>query len=645
MRAEIFAAVLLAVGLTIFLSACGGDGGGGDGGDDWGNNPRLNASVPDPFEDLTDDAKQAVELAPSWLRYDLIDNLRKLTSQLQDEYSGLIINPDDERYRDEFAFLIAHTATGDLVSSSWTPELLIENVATAYKNDEYLAYVEILDITEKDGDYYSTVEYAMPDGSSLELPREFYYWFIIHQRIEDETPTYINPESGSADDPPDGVFWRSYYFTHADEDCRRLPGCENYNPDDPPYVCPVLKDMLQNALYMWEGHTIYNETEFNDNVEGTGALEIVTQWIMQVMHWGAYSSRPIQPVRIYHVHCGRCGEHADISNAAARTALLPAINVSALSNDHVWNEFFDNDFYEFGTLWHEWEPVNCFINNFTSYDRDPDEGGWWPAFALFSTRGDGYTYNRTPDYSKTATIKVTVTDSQGKPVDGALVVLYGLRFGYMPVFAQLTDRNGFVEAKVGEGGYADYPIKFYLRVKSELGDYPNFPSGNPALAATEPDVDEVIKLDVQLENASDFPPFEDKEPDGGAGRYIAKLSYELTKAIMYGNSILGGMNFSDSRDEGWATLLVFDRENYEKYAGDESAEPTAIKKISGSGTFEFDIPSPGCWYFILLNDSVNATQIGMFKFELFSKGESKLSREDEIFLTAGKAAIYELCGL
>lgn len=648
MKRKVFSLFLSAIGLSIFIFACGGNGDDEEG-DEWENNPRLTASVPDPLEDLTAKAKQAVELAPSWLKYDLIDNLRKLTSQLQDEYSELILNPDDERYRDELAFLVAHTSTTDL-TSSWMPELLVENVATAYENDEYLAYVEILDITEKDGDYYSTVKYAMPDGSSLQLPRDFYYWFVIHPRIEDETPAYINPETGSVANPPDGVFWRSYLFNHADENCQQILGCSIDNPDTcptEPTPCVALKDMLQNALYMWEGHTTRGFDEFNANVEGTGAIELLVQWVNHVMCFGAYTQRPIQPVRIYHVHCGRCGEHADISNAAARAALLPAINASALSNDHVWNEFFDNDFYGFGTLWHEWEPVNWYINNFTSYDDDPDQAGWWPAFAIFSTRGDGYTYNRTPDYSETATIKVTVTDSQGKPVDGALVIIYGQRYGYLPVFAQLTDRNGVVEAEVGEGGYPnyEYDLKYYLKVKSALGDYPNYPSGNPQFIVKNPKVGDLIDLDVQLDGASDFPPFEDKEPTDGAGRYIAKLSYDLNKAIMYGDSILGGIIFSDYKDEGWATLLIFDRKNYEKYSEDKSYEPTAVKKISGAGTFEFDIPSSGCWYFVLLNDSVNATQIGKLRFELFDKGESRLSREDEIFLVAGKAAIYELCGL
>jgi len=644
MNTKILLGLMLVFASLNIMASCGGGGGGGGENYNWDDNPELTASIPDPLDGLTDKAKQAVELAPNWLKYDLIDNLRRFASQKQDDYSELIINPGDERYRDELAFLVAHTSPGDITGLNLSPELLMDNVATAYANDEELDYVQILDVTEKDGDYYSTVKYAMPDGATLELPREYYYWFIIHERLEDESPAYINPETGGAADPPDGVFWRDYYFTHADADCRRNENCENYNPAEEPYACPVLRDMLQDAQYMWEGHTVHSLDEFNASVEGTGALEIVTQWIMQVMHWGAHPSRPIQPVRIYHFHCGRCGEHADISDAAARTALLPAVNVSALPNDHVWNEFFDNDFYELGTIWHQWEPVNWFINNFSSYDLDPDESGWWPMYAAFATRGDGYVFNRTPDYSKTCTIKANVKDSRGKPVDGALVTIYGKKYGmFLPNFAQLTDRNGKVEALVGEGNYTTpYPLRYYMSVKSKLG---NWPDGDPEPVVNMPNVGDVINVDVQLSNAADYPPLEDKEPGEGAGRYTVKLTYNLGQVIMYGTSIIAGVEFSDERDKGWSTLLILDRDNYEKFANGKPFSPTAIKKLSGEGTYEFDVPRPECWYFLVLNDSVNATQVGTMKFELLRDGKSKLSRDDELFLKAEEAATYQLCGL
>jgi len=646
MRAKTVVVLSVAFFVVGFAVGCGGGGGDGGGGQDWNDEPELNAYFPDPLEELTDKAKEAVGLAPNWLKYELIDNLRRFTDAKQDEYAELIINPAEERFRDEFAFLVAHISTGDISNPSFSPELLEENVATMYENDEFLDYVEILDISEKDGDYYSTTEYQMPDGGTLELPREYYYWFIAHPRIEDESPTYINPDTGGMADPPDGVFWRSYLFNHTDGDCNRNENCLNYSEEDE-FPCPdTLKDKLQNALYMWEGHTTHNHDEYDENVDGTGALEVVVQWVNEVVHWGAHKiRRPIQPVRIYAIHCGHCGEYADISDAAARAALLPAINISALPNDHVWNEFYDMDYFAKADGWHEWEPVNWYINNFTSYDKDPDEGGWWPIYAAMGARGDGYAMNHTTFYSEHCTIKVTVKDSQGKPVDGAKVTLYGRRYGmFLPAIAKLTDKDGLAEIKVGEGNYTDpYPLRYYFDVKSELGNYPE--SGDPEPLVNMPDVGDVIETEVELSDAADWPPLDELEQEGGAGRYIARIDHELGPAIMYGTGAATAIEFSDLRDEGWLTLIIFDRENYEKYTDGEASNPEAIKKLIGDDTYDFDVPGPGCWYFLLLNDSVNATQVGNITFELLRDGEPVLDRTDEPYLKAGRSAIYELCGL
>ena len=136
------------------------------------------------------------------------------------------------------------------------------------------------------------------------------------------------PPPASAADPPTGQFWRDFLFAYADS---------GY---------PVLKDQLAGCQTLWEG---------NVDSRTNGAVGILTQWILDVMDFGSGAERPIQPVRIYRKHLGRCGEHADITAAAARAALIPTNSASAIDNDHTWNEFWDR-------RWIAWEPVNVYVD-------------------------------------------------------------------------------------------------------------------------------------------------------------------------------------------------------------------------------------------------------------------------------------------
>jgi len=167
-----------------------------------------------------------------------------------------------------------------------------------------------------------------------------------------------------------------------------------------------LRDALAGVPTLWNG----TKNSFTNN----GAVGVVTKWILDVMEFGSGNERPTQPVRIYALHLGRCGEHEDITCAAARACLIPCIGAEDIAEDHVWNEFW------YDGAWHQWEPVNVYVDFPESY------GGWGKKFpAVSAWRGDDSAWTETAIYTQVATLRISVVDRNGVPVEGASVWLGG----------------------------------------------------------------------------------------------------------------------------------------------------------------------------------------------------------------------------
>jgi len=163
---------------------------------------------PDPVVAL---AYQAIGRAPSWLAVELYDAFARMDTLHQETYAQIILDATDPVV-DEIAFVVAHTAPQILQSPNFYTGILTENAEDVYAHDALLDYVAVVDYgsSAAGGDYYSTVRYRTAadrgDTTEVELPRERYYWDIVHPKITDELPTYINPATGGAADPPTGRF-------------------------------------------------------------------------------------------------------------------------------------------------------------------------------------------------------------------------------------------------------------------------------------------------------------------------------------------------------------------------------------------------------------------------------------------------------
>lgn len=417
-------------------------------------------------------ADEALAVSPLWLRPDLELAFRRLEADTRDELAALIVDLDDPWLTDELGFTIAHLSPETLSDEDFDPGLLLENATWIRDVDADLAYVELVDAGEPgvDEDYSTTARYQVEVGGELttvDLPAEHYYWYIVHPRVEDEHPLYIDAWEScrrrSLECPTtseEGAFWREFLWEGAATDC---PEGE---------WCPVLSDAMGEATYLW-----------SDAGGGVGAVGAIASFMLSSdesygrwLSFGAGSERSVQPNRIYGLGAGNCGEWADMTTALSRTALIPTYNVVPASWDHTWNAFYDPH----SERWVRWEPVNWWF--------DHDYGA---PYANHATRGDARVLMVTEDDTDSwFTMQVVVTDAAGAPVDGALVSIWSPYDAYWWYAGeQSTDSTGTASFTLT----ADQ--EFAFRVDSAIGGYPEDSStityGSSGVAAGETDVIEV----------------------------------------------------------------------------------------------------------------------------------------------------------
>lgn len=511
-------------------------------------------------------SSQAIAKAPRWMRSELSNVLRQLAEADQIRWAA-IINSANDPYIDEIAFSVANSSTAYLSSPLANPQLFVENAQHIYSTDADLSYVQIMDYGthSSDPDYYSTTRYQKTDVDGniqmVEVPRDIYYWYIVHPKLTDEIPAYIDPaivennstHTNNIADPPIGQFWRSFLY-EVQED-----------------TYPQMRAALMQAT-----------TLFNRDGTGGDAIRTLQTWINQTMSFTSNAERPHQPVRIYRKHFGRCGEYADYTSAAARTALIPCTSILSISTDHTWNEFWEDG-------WVQWEPVNGYINAPLVY-----ENGWGKVFGtVFEIRSDGYLSPVTERYSEgIATILLSVVDSNNTPLDGARVILAIFTDSYRTDMVGFTDNDGTVLFTVGEAN------SYFARVETSIGIYPPIAGTYTALAANALDGGEYayqITLDAVMP-AYDVTVINPPADPSDDWRFA--VSYQVS-----GYSISGRSTWDDIASTGAipkfyyavdapgeVNLLVTDADNIFFYQDMNFCEAFAYQEASQQGNLIFDLP-------------------------------------------------------
>ena len=159
---------------------------------------------------------EAIEVAPVWIQQSLEDAFARIGSH-SDDYANLLLGVEDPRLIDEVAFQIAHVAPMELrrLAIQSDEQLLILNAEKLYAHDEFLHYVRLVEHGEQvpGGDFWTTIAYMVEDSGEQiekELPMDYYYWYIVHPKINLEY-VKMNDEP-SANQSTYGYFWREFLF-------------------------------------------------------------------------------------------------------------------------------------------------------------------------------------------------------------------------------------------------------------------------------------------------------------------------------------------------------------------------------------------------------------------------------------------------
>jgi hypothetical protein len=564
----------------------------------------LNLITPDWGSPFSEIVQTAIDKAPRWLQNDLINIFSLLESSHQEKWANAIIDAEDP-YIDEIAFCIAHLSPQYLMSSYASAQLLKDNAELIYQNDQFLDYVEVIDYgsSQTDPNYYSTTKYRKAkyiDTLEVEVPRDIYYWYIVHPKITDEIPAYIDPDiiesnyshSNNITTSENGYFWRDFLFNYYD------PGYSK------------LKDLLKGCRVVW------NEFGGSVSMGADPAVNILNRWLGRSMTFTSNEERPHQPVRIYRKHIGRCGEYGDMRVAIARAALIPAANVASYSTDHVWNEFWDED-------WIHWDDV---IDDPYMYLG----GSWNKKFGtVFRWRSDGSLISVTQRYTREqSTIHIYALDSKGNPIDGARIILYttGLDGSLWFDTYGSTDSDGKVTFIVGTDR------KYYAKMQCDYGSVPAGSSDNLLRVVSNSEAGREYSVSMTIAAEKPVSTWEEiPVPQFTDNRFYLAVDFKVPSQIVRGTDLFDDMEqnaFQFIKQTGGRTNnFMTDEANYQNLiAGEEFKGFYSLYQCdSASVGFEFDDQSD--WYCVFDNSaSLHTLQHLVGSVELYSVYEPAIPK-------------------
>jgi hypothetical protein len=410
---------------------------------------------------------------------------------------------------------------------------------------------------------------------------------------------------------------------------------------------PLLREVIGDTAFLWDrekvilpGERAYDPSE--------GAVAKIGWWVANNLPWrvqematwrrNAAVQRAVDPVRILFNHFANCGEIQDVYGAAMRTLLVPCALTATWADDHVWNEFYEND------AWHplqvDWSGSVTQIDNWgVAYDADT--GGGKTVSGMVVTRPDCLVRNvlgryepvvstdgiiESGDYSMYVTLRIGVTDEAGSPVDGARVMIAtpGLYDPASLGFATtaFTGPDGVAAFTVGENN------AYYYQIESPLGTLPD-PDYVDRLATEEQTQEPgtVVERTVAYEgldpDGRPFPlvpavsasPAPYDPPPQDAERWAVSVGVAAGRELAYGkNYLMNDNSWMEPAGDGALSVYLMDEANYVLFSAREA--PAAVDVAEGVSGHAFDIDLPvggGTWYLVLASPGrvVNAQEVSV----------------------------------
>jgi len=344
---------------------------------------------------------------------------------------------------------------------------------------------------------------------------------------------------------------------------------------------PVLHESIADFESLWDLQEYSGLSGERALSEATSALDAIGWFTTQNMfdnvsefsstHSDYDGERSIWPQRIMHNHFGNCGEAQDMISAAFRSALIPALNVWSME-DHVWNEFYFLD---------EWHPYQVDWSDgptridYGGVGSDGSYDGGKEVSAIMGYLGNGFMADEhVENYTDTIGVEVWVTDADGDPVDGAMVLVAVENYyssTYLDQAAWVhTDQQGYAHLTLGDNR------NFWIIVATEIGEqelswpvsiadiqsgtYPSMflktEAGDPTIAAElaisgEPD----FVVEHQFDRSMGLPQAEVVESEG-ATQFSGRVALEVQASLLdvpAAHSFLGWYN---SLGYAWGGRLV-----------------------------------------------------------------------------------------
>lgn len=559
--------------------------------------------------DLSSESEQAIKRAPLWLADQLrlkFNELRTSGVTTEKQYANLILTAGEKQV-DEVAFTIANMSYQSLTDSRFISdkEAILRNAEMIYKFADSLKYVKLVEHKdEQTGDYYTTTTYriydpVLKDTIWSEIPKEIYYWYIVHPKMDQEG-VYVKDNSNDASGQRTyGFAWRDFIWNNPDP-AHNYTNVNKTTTKGSILTIPRFGELIKSAEILWDR----NQTYYTFNrpfTSSTMALDIIGNWCSRAIPVDVTLPRAFQPNQILMKHDGMCNEDAFLVAATCRTALIPIIYLGTWSEDHVFGSVWDKDWNHFEFFRGGLAPSG---NQFYGITNMLPGGSYgWKNAMVEGFRPDGYAFNFTSYYAKTAKLKLKVLDSKGNPIEGALINLFsspnGSTSNYLKCGTAYTDLYGNTEINVGE------QKKFLAQVwHPKYGWAPTDSTKAYVVLNTNAVAGSTYSGNLAYETAIVSTPAVTKIGLPPQSNYAINLKIK-TQGILTGRNARDGQRsrfyFWNDEGKGLISAIICDSLNFVKFQKKEQFY--ALESISSieSGDFTFAVPEDSKWYLILSN--------------------------------------------